>query len=130
MKTGKVTFEYRDYAFLGEESTRAAEAAACAADQGEYWRFHESIYLNQVGENEGAFSDRRLKQIAERIGLDMDQFNDCFDDREHQDEIEAMAAEAQANGISSTPSILVNGERIEAFDYESLKAAVEAALNA
>jgi protein-disulfide isomerase len=128
VKTGKVKFEYRDYAFLGDESKRAAEAASCAADQGQYWRYHDTIYLNQVGENQGAFSDRRLKQMAERIGLDMDEFNGCFDGGTYKDKIEATAADAQANGITSTPSVLVNGTKLDSFQYDALKAAIEAEL--
>ncbi len=72
--TGKVRFEYRDYAFIGEESTRVAEAAFCALDQGAFWPYHQTLFANQHGENEGAFSAKRLRSAAEQLGLDGERF--------------------------------------------------------
>lgn len=126
MKTGKVRFEYRDYAFLGEESTWAAEAAACAGDQGKFWQMHDTIFLNQGAENDGAYSQARLKKMAEAIGLDMEQFNGCFDDRKHQDAIEEMYQEGTAQGVSGTPQLVINGGAPIPFrGYDALKQTIE-----
>ncbi len=143
--TGKVRFEYRDFPFLDlgfakanqggkdlttakGESIRAAEAAAAAADQGKFWEFHEALFSNQHGENEGAFSDARLKEIARSIGLDMEAFNTAFDGRKHIAEIVAMYEEATRLGISSTPSYVINGEVFQVRSYDDLKQRIEAAL--
>lgn len=128
VETGKIKFEYRDMAFLGAESNRAAEAAACALDQGEYWQYHETIFLNHDGVNQGAYSNGNLKAMAEGIGLDMDQFNSCFDGNEHEDEITAMTSEARAAGVSRTPSFVINGQLVEYQGYDALRGAIEAAL--
>ena len=117
--TGKVHFEFRDLAFLGDESIQAAQAAGCALDQGKYWPFHDTVYANQVGENAGAFSKERLHINA---------FNSCVDAQTHKDEVAAMAAEANGAGINSTPTILVNGQRVNYQGYGSLKTAIDAAL--
>lgn len=66
---GKVRFVYRDFAFLGTESTRAAEAARCAGDQGKYWEYHDYLYNHQNGENQGNFSDLYLKSFAGELKL-------------------------------------------------------------
>ena len=50
-----VRFEYKDFAFIGPESIRAAEAAACADEQDWFWPFHDTLFANQRGENQGAF---------------------------------------------------------------------------
>lgn len=126
--TGKVLFEFRDLAFLGDESVQAAEAAGCALDQGKYWPFHDTVYANQVGENAGAFSKERLQQIAQRSNLNLASYNSCVDARTHKANVAAMAAEADKAGIQSTPTFLVNGERIEYQGYATLKAAIDAAL--
>src|SRR4051812_34535140 len=68
VEPGKVKFEFRDYPFLGDSATRAAEAASCAADQNAFWQYHDTLYLNQSSAN--AFTDARLKQIAATLGLD------------------------------------------------------------
>ena len=40
VKTGKIKIVFRDFAFLGEESFRAAEAARCAREPGEFLEYH------------------------------------------------------------------------------------------
>ncbi|MDP3785182.1 MAG: thioredoxin domain-containing protein [bacterium] len=70
LKSGKTAFVWRDFAFLGEESFRAAEAARCAGEQGKFWEYHDYLFNNQRGENAGAFSDRSLKSFAATLGLD------------------------------------------------------------
>jgi hypothetical protein len=55
VETGKVRFGYFNFAFLGDESQWAAEAAECAGDQDAYWEFHDYLFSHQNGENQGAF---------------------------------------------------------------------------
>jgi protein-disulfide isomerase len=124
---GAIRFEYRDYAFRGPEAVRAAEAASCAADQGAYWRYHDTLFLNQSGPN--SFSDARLKQMAETLGLDTGAFNNCLDGGEKREAVEQSIAEAQAQGIDSTPTLFVNGTEIaEWHDFNAVKQAIDAEL--
>jgi hypothetical protein len=39
---------------------------------------HDIIFANQTGENVGAYTDRRLVAFAEKLELNMDDFNSCF----------------------------------------------------
>ena len=129
VEPGTVRFEFRDYAFRGPEAVQAAEAAACAADQGAYWRYHDTLFLNQSGPN--SFSDARLKEMAETLGLDTAAFNSCLDGGEKQAAVEASIAEAQAQGVDSTPTVLINGTEIaEWHDFNAVKQAIDAALAA
>ena len=126
---GTIRFEYRDYAFRGPEAVRAAEAAACAADQGAYWQYHDTLFLNQSGPN--SFGDARLKQMSESLGLDTAAFNGCLDSGEKRAGVEASIAEAQAQGIDSTPTLLINGVEIaEWHDFNAVKQAIDAELAA
>jgi protein-disulfide isomerase len=125
---GKVRFEFRDYAFLGKDSTRAAEAAACALDQGKFWEYHETIFANHQGENVGAYSSGRLKEMAGFAGLDEAQFASCLDERAHEGEIAGMVEEARGLGISGTPSFVIDGELVGWRGYEDLRARIDAAL--
>ena len=59
VKNGQVRLVYRDFAFLGEESFRSAEAARCAGDQGKFWEYHDYLFEHQSGENQGAFADEK-----------------------------------------------------------------------
>jgi protein-disulfide isomerase len=129
VEPGLVRFEFHDYAFRGPEAVRAAEAAACAADQGAYWRYHDTLYLNQSGAN--SFTDARLKQMAETLGLDTGTFTQCLDSGEKRAGVEASIAEAQAQGIDSTPTIFINGTEVaEWHDFNAVKQAIDAELAA
>ena len=66
---GRVKFVYRDFAFLGPESIKAAEAARCAGDQGKFWEYHDYLFSHQNGENQGGFADPKLKSFAVGLGL-------------------------------------------------------------
>ncbi len=127
--TGKIRFEYRDFAFIGEESTLAAEAALCAQEQGKFWEFHDTLFANQRGENVGSFTSARLERMAEIVGLDMGQFNSCLDSRRHQGEVEAMRQEGQSLGVNATPTFFVNGQKLQIRYYQDLLNAIEAELN-
>jgi protein-disulfide isomerase len=126
VEPGLVRLEYRDYAFRGPEALRAAEAAACAEDQGAFWQYHETLFLNQRSPE--GFSDARLKQIAETLGLDTAAFNQCLDSGEKRAGIEQEIAEGQAQGVDSTPTVFVNGVEAEWAPWETLRPAIEAAL--
>lgn len=109
VKSGQVRFGYWNFAFLGEESTWAAEAAECAADQNKFWEFHDKLFSSQNGENQGAFTKANLKQFAAEIGLDSGQFNECLDSGKHAELIQNDTMIAQQIGVQSTPSFLVEG---------------------
>ena len=127
--SGMVQFTYVPMSFLGDESVQAAEAALCANDQGKFWTMHDTIYRNHSGENQGAYSDGRLKTMAELSGLDMEPFNKCMADNTHKDDVATYAAQAQAAGVSSTPSLSLNGAKAISFsNWTALKEQIDALL--
>lgn len=69
IKDGKIKLVSRDFAFLGDESLKAAEAARCAGDQGKFWEYHDYLFTHQKSENQGAFSNLNLKTFAKTVGL-------------------------------------------------------------
>jgi predicted DsbA family dithiol-disulfide isomerase len=76
---------------------------------------HAYLFGNVQGENEGSLGTKRLRLIAEKAGLNMDQFNSCFDSRKYADRVQQDEKDGQAAGVNSTPSFLitytVNGEK-------------------
>jgi protein-disulfide isomerase len=130
VNTGEVSFEFRDFAFLGPESYKAAEAAWCAEDQGKFWEYHDTLYLNQGGENSGALSDSRLKDAASAVGLDEAQFNECFDNRVHEDDVISSYEDGSALGVNSTPTLVIDGELVRYAGNDDLRARLDEALSA
>ena len=124
--TGQVYFEYRDYAFLGEESREAAEAAWCANDQDLFWEMHDAIFQNQVGENDGAFARDRLNRIAETVSdLDTEAWDSCMDDNTYAEQVEDDTQTAAQSGVQGTPSFTVNGQLLFGASYEELSQRIQ-----
>ena len=122
-------FVFRNLAFIGPESLRAAEAGECANEQDRFWDYHDKLFAEQAGENSGTFSDDNLKRFASELGLNTQQFNDCLDTNKYQAKVQQEIAQAQRLGIRSTPSVFVNGQLIEnGSNYQALQAAIEKAL--
>ncbi|OHA01027.1 MAG: hypothetical protein A3C11_00945 [Candidatus Sungbacteria bacterium RIFCSPHIGHO2_02_FULL_49_12] len=131
VKTGKVQFVYRNFAFLGPESVDAAAAALCANDQGKFWLYHDYLFSHQQGENQGAFAKDKLKSFAAAIGLNTSQFNSCFDSQKYTEKVNKDKADAVALGVNATPTTFVNGVQIQgAVPYAQFKQAVDQALTA
>jgi protein-disulfide isomerase len=135
---GTVYFVYNSFGeFIGSESGSSAEAAYCAGDQEKFWEMHDVLFSNQAGENQGAFADERLVAFAEKLGLDMNKFNSCFNSNAHRDLILQDGKDGQAAGVKATPSFVlsytVNGtvktKLIEgAQSFDGFKAEIDSAL--
>ena len=136
IKTGKVRYEFHFFNVIdmntgGTESLHAAMASLCAANQQDFWDYHEILYANQQGEASGAFSDSRLKAFAVSLGLDSTKFNSCLDKQETKGAVTADEALAKTLNISGTPTVFVNGKMVtNALDLATVKDAIDAALKA
>jgi len=134
--TNKVYFVYTPFSFIdenspGTESKDAAAAAFCAMDQGNFWQYHDILYANQTSENSGEFTTKRLAAFAEKLGLNMSQFNACFDGGKYKSLVLQDKAEGTAFGVDSTPSFAVNGKLVVLqSSYNELDTAIDAALAA
>ena len=134
VKTGQVKLVYHDFPFLDDrtdrkESDDASEAAFCAQDQGQFWAYHDMIYYNQSGENEGAFGRDRLIEMARNVeGLDVDQFTTCIDGDEFEDDVQDLYQQTIDAGIQSTPTFVMDGRQVSGSNYPALQQEIEAAL--
>jgi len=110
---GHVRLVYRDMAFLGQESIDAAVGAR-AAEQllgaGGFWRFHDLLFHNQDGENEGGFSRTVLADMAVSLGIDRAAFLKALDDPELVAEVRSETQAGARAGITSTPTLVINGQ--------------------
>lgn len=134
--TGVVYYVFHQYPFIDDlaptaESDQAANASMCASEQGRFWDYHDILYTNWDGENEGAFTDERLITMAEILGLDMDAFEACFAENTYKAQIEQDLKDGKERGVNGTPSVFVNGKAVTPGyvpSYEDMVAAIEAAL--
>jgi protein-disulfide isomerase len=140
IKPGKVKYTFHHFPFLdgdgataGGESDQAANAAMCANEQDKFWEMSAIMFVNWNGENLGNLNDTRLEAMAESIGLEMDTFNSCFNANKYEDEIQADYEYGLEIGVSGTPSVFVNGQRVgqPGFipQYQEIAEAVEFAIS-
>jgi protein-disulfide isomerase len=123
--SGTASLTYRDYIIFGEKSLDAAVAMRAADELGDaFWDYHHVLYYNAP---DGSFSRSWLADIAEVVGLDRTEFEQLLDDNELIDAVGEDITRAAGYGISSTPSVVINGELLGTPSWNELDAAIEAA---
>ena len=136
VETGKVVYTFHHYPFIDSNSTtkesqQAANASMCASEQGRFWDYHDMLYKNWNGENQGAFSNKRLNAFAEALNLDMDAFKACFSENRYKEQIDSDFQAGVNMGVTGTPSVFVNGVQLAPGyvpSFEDASQAIEAAL--
>lgn len=127
--SGKVKFAFRHYAFLGQESTWAAQASECANEQNKFWEYHDYLYNHQGAENSGAFAKDKLVGFAQSVGLDANQFKTCLESDKYADKVKADFTDGQKIGVNGTPATFINGQLVSgAQPYANFKAIIDAEL--
>ena len=105
--TGKVKIIFKDFTIIGPDSITAAHAAHCADDQDLFWEYHDTLYNNWNGENNGWASSENLLRMAQDVGLDIDEFTGCMLNEIHTQIISASNADARTLGLTGTPGFFV-----------------------
>ena len=123
----KIHFVYRHYPLPNHPNARpAAEAAACADEQGRFWQYHDELFKNP---NRLANDD--LKLHAVNSGLDEIKFNACFDGRRFRAAVDKDIKEGSEAGVSGTPAFFINGRALEgAQPFEAFKRVIDEELAA
>ncbi len=106
---GKVRMIFKDYNIIGPDSIIASHGAHCADDQGLFWEYHDILYSNWTGENNGWASSENLEKFAKEIGLDMDEWSECVTNGYYSQTILASNEDAKNLGITGTPAFFVIG---------------------
>ncbi len=118
VKTGKVQLIFGHFAALGRESTWAANASSCAADQNMFWQYSNALFGKQADAgqldderlNVGRFDLAELKTFGREIGIpDQTSFEACVDGLDHEQEVIDSQTRARSLGITGTPGFLLNG---------------------
>ena len=122
VENGTLRIQWRDFAYLGQESVKAAQAAREAQEQGSFREYHDALYPVQP-----KLSREVMLEVGRDLGLDAEQMAAAMDSGEHRDRIARDVASAEASGATGTPTFFVNGKRFfGAYDASSLVEALEA----
>lgn len=109
----------------------AAVAGRCVFRQNplKFWEYHDWIF-----EKQQEVTPENLKQMVtdwtKAKGLDMMQFNRCYDTRATEPEVAKNIAEAKALRVQSTPTLFVNGRVIPgSIPWANLKQIIQMELD-
>ncbi len=124
VRTGIARFQFINIAYIGAASERIGYAMICATDQSgaAFWRFHDRFLL----EDSRAASRAQLIDYAGEIGLDSDEFTQCYDDDETRQTHKKIVDDASAEGVRYGPRVHVNGVNA-GTSFEGIRRQVEAA---
>jgi len=114
---------FRDFPNVSQESLRAAVAAECVHEQGDvfFWLMHDKLFANQDN-----FSDESLYNLTRDLGIDMDQFYDCFTQNKTQPEVKEDYTTALEQGVTGTPTFFINGNLVTGLQtLESWRTAID-----
>lgn len=129
---GQVTLVYHPMGFLdamstSRYSTRASAASGCASDGGKFMEYLYTLFANQPPEGGPGLSDEELIALGRQVGL-TDAFAVCVRDGLHLDWPPYVTARAAERGVSSTPTVLVEGAIVRPHP-SLIRTAVGAALH-
>ncbi len=127
VNTGKAKFVFKNYAFLGQESVWASEAAECANEQGKFWEYHDWLYNNQAPESDLAYySKANLVKYAGKVGLNTGQFSSCLNSDKYSAKVTSEFNEGKDAGVTGTPTVFINGQSlVGAQPFSAFKAVID-----
>jgi protein-disulfide isomerase len=102
VKTGQVRLVYK---FLPISAPKTALAAFCAAAQGKFWEFSDSLTANQGQWKEG--DNAAMSGYARALGLDTGKFDKCLADAAGQEQLDADIDLADQIQATQAPYFLV-----------------------
>jgi len=120
---GKVRIAYKNFPLPAHpHAQKAAEAAFCAGEQGQFWPYHDRLYIQDPNQLEVP----QLKEIAASLKLDTARFNKCLDSGQAAAAVNADAQEGKQLGVNGTPTFFINGYFLSgALQYDTLYDFVE-----
>ena len=104
---------------------KSAVAALAANEQGKYWEFHEELLKNHRSIN-----DQKITSIAENLKLDMTRFTKDLESAKSRATINEDVQNGRNIGVRGTPSVFLNGKRIQNRDLANLSKIIKAELEA
>ena len=106
---GRVVYVFKDFplTIIHPNAYNASLAAECAKEQDKFWEYHSHLY-----ENNDKLEPMYLREYANLLGLDTEEFNECFETQKYKNEVEKDIQTARLVGVTATPSFFINGIRI------------------
>jgi len=125
----KVRYVVR-YVPFHQNSMYAASVLEATRMRGKYWQCLETLFARQPewASHDNPRPELIMKYIKE-LGMDPDEIKRSLKDSVYEQRVRQDHADARLLGVTQTPTFFINGKRLEDLTYESMKAAILAAMN-
>ena len=119
-KAGQVKLVVHVLSFLdanlkNDSSSRAANAAACAADAGKYLEYHSAVFAAQPAQEGAGYADAQLTEVAKTAGITgtaLTTWQRCTSSGQHAQYVTDVQTGAEKAGVFGTPTVKLNGKDI------------------
>ena len=119
-KAGQVKLVVHVLSFLdanlkNDSSSRAANAAACAADAGKFLEYHSAVFAGQPAQEGAGYTDAQLTQFAKTAGITgtaLTTWQKCASSGQHAQYVTDVQTGAEKAGVFGTPTVKLNGKDI------------------
>jgi protein-disulfide isomerase len=106
----------------------ASHAAACADDQGKFWEMHDRIFRGQPDWSPQRNPKGTFEAYAREVGVNVDQWEECYDSRKYQRRIAANVAEGERRNVRSTPTFIIGRRMVPGvMTFDQMRAYVDSA---
>jgi protein-disulfide isomerase len=124
--SGKVKVVYKSFPLTSHRySLQAATTAVAANEKGKFWEVYKEIFANY-----NRIDDKKLKEIRNRFGLDTPEFMALMNSPEIRNRVVSDRNEGIQLGVQGTPTVFINGKRLDNKRPEGFKAAIDKELTA
>jgi protein-disulfide isomerase len=130
IETGQANLRFYDFPLtsIHPNTIPAHTAAACAADQDKFWEMHDAIFRGQPEWAGNSRPKRFFERYAREVGLDVGEWDTCYESGTHTPRILGNAREGERLGVRSTPSFVIGRRLVPGvLPYDQIKALVDSA---
>lgn len=106
---------FLDANLKNDSSSRAANAAACAADAGKYLEYHSAAFAAQPAQEGAGYTDAQLTEVAKTAGITgtaLTTWQKCTSSGQHAQYVTDVQTGAEKAGVFGTPTVKLNGKDI------------------
>ncbi len=117
----EVKLVFKDFPLSFHQNAKnAAKAARAAGEQGKYWEMHDLIF-----ENYNQLNDNLYKDFAAKLQLNEAKFLADLNSKKYDNLIQQDIILGQNSGVGGTPTLFLNGKRMQGRSFDDFKAAIE-----
>ena len=132
IETGQVRLVFRDFPLtqIHPNALPAAMAAECAHNQDSFWPMHDRLFADQSEWGQSEDPNEVFIDYADDMGLDVDAFRECLQNREPLQEISGDFQDGVDGGVRGTPAFFMGGEMLSgAQPFSAFRQRIESLLN-